>query len=258
MMAEVKIHESALEKVKVGMPAFVRVDAAAGRTYEGEVAKIALLPDAQSWWSNPDLKVYNSEIHITGDASDLRAGMSCRTEIIVEVFEDAVYIPVQSVVREGGQPTVYVYTGDGEKPRAIEIGLDNNRMVRVLSGLEAGEKVLLAPPLGASTLAPVQGEESEDETETPAEASPARGAGEERTGRTEGTANAANSKPESKPEAKPTGGSDAPDWRNMSAEERRKAYDNLSPEQKRKLREQFGGRRNGGRGGGERGGGADR
>jgi len=111
------------------------------------VVKIAMLPDAQMVWLNPDLKVYKTEIHLDGEGNGLRTGMSCRASIVVEQYDDVVYIPVQSVVRIGDQPTAYIIKGGKLVPRKIEIGLDNNRMVHVKSGVEVGEIVALAPPL---------------------------------------------------------------------------------------------------------------
>jgi len=145
--AEVKIHESSMEKVEVGLPVIVTVDAVPGRSFKGHVAKIALLPDAQMVWLNPDLKVYRTEIHLDEDANGLRTGMSCRASIIVKEYEDVLYIPVQAVVRIGEQPTVFVLKNGRREPRPVEIGLDNNRMVHILSGLEVGEEVVLNPPL---------------------------------------------------------------------------------------------------------------
>ncbi|NLH16957.1 MAG: efflux transporter periplasmic adaptor subunit [Phycisphaerae bacterium] len=148
--AELKLHESVLDKVRLDMPATVTVDALPGRIFAGKVRKIGLLPDAQMMWMNPDLKVYATEVFLDGDGSDLRTGMSCRASIVLEEYEDVLYVPVQSVVRIGNQPTVYVMEGGQSKPRPVEIGLDNNRMVHIKSGLEVGEKVLLAPPLAAA------------------------------------------------------------------------------------------------------------
>ncbi len=165
MMVEVKIHESSLEKVRVGMAARVTVDAASGRSFPGTVAKIGVLPDATSAWMNPDLKVYSTDVHLDGDASDLRAGMSCRAEILVESYDDAIYVPVQCVVREGNKPIVYLPAEGGPVRREVEIGLDNTRMVRILKGLAEGEKVLLAPPLHA----PVRAREPEPGPRTPPE-----------------------------------------------------------------------------------------
>ena len=148
MSIDVNVHESNLQKVAVGQPVRITVEALPGRQFTGKVTKIAPLPDAQSVWMNPDLKVYQTQIEIDGNAKELRTGMSCRAEIIVARHEDALFVPVQSVIRVGGKPTVYVVGSDGPKPRTIEIGLDNNRMVHVLKGLATGEEVLMAPPLG--------------------------------------------------------------------------------------------------------------
>ena len=145
--AEIKVHESSMRKVKVGLPVVVTVDALSERTFTGRVVKIAMLPDAQMVWLNPDLKIYTTEVHIDGDNSDLRTGMSCRASIVIEQYGDVVYVPVQAVVRIGEQPTVYVIKDGKNEPRNVEIGLDNNRMVHVISGLEVGERVKLAPPL---------------------------------------------------------------------------------------------------------------
>lgn len=145
--ARVKIHESALDKVQLGMPVSITVDALPERQFEGTVARISPLPDAQSQWLNPDLKVFDTEIHLTGDLEALRTGMTCRAEVLVERQDDAISVPVHSVVRIDGQPTVFVLEGGRLVRRAIEVGLDNNRMIHVRSGLAEGELVSLAPPL---------------------------------------------------------------------------------------------------------------
>ncbi|MHC4144121.1 MAG: efflux RND transporter periplasmic adaptor subunit [Planctomycetota bacterium] len=145
--AEIKVHESSMRKVKVGLPVVVTVDALWERAFTGRVVKIAMLPDAQMVWLNPDLKIYTTEVHIDGDNSVLRTGMSCRASIIIDQYEDVVYVPVQAVVRIGEQPTVYVVKDGKDEIRSVEIGLDNNRMAHVISGLEPGERVKLAPPL---------------------------------------------------------------------------------------------------------------
>jgi HlyD family secretion protein len=150
--AEVKIHEASLEKIKIGLPVRVTVDALPGRTFTGRVVKIAPLPDAQMIWLNPDLKVYNTEIYLDGEGDNLRTGMSCKAEIIIKEYDDAIYIPVQAVLRVRGEPTVYVLDGKTFEPRRVEIGLDNNRMIRITQGLKAGEVVLLTPPLASAAV----------------------------------------------------------------------------------------------------------
>jgi len=149
-MAQVDVHESYLEKVKVGLPAIVTVDALQGKKFIGTVKRISPLPDPQRTWMNPDLKVYVTNIYLEGDDPALRTGMSCKAEIVVEQYQDVVYIPVWAVIRIAGQPTIYVIEDGALEERKVQIGLDNNRMVAITSGLAEGEVVSVAPPLKAA------------------------------------------------------------------------------------------------------------
>jgi len=153
MKATIDIHETSLEKVRVGLPAVITVDALAGKKFLGRVQRIAPLPDARMQWANPDLKIYPTDIYLEDMDSSLRTGMSCKAEIIIAQYEDTIYIPVQAVLRIAGQPTVHVVNNDGSyTERKVEIGLDDNTMIRIVSGLEEGEVVLMTPPLRAATL----------------------------------------------------------------------------------------------------------
>lgn len=155
MMAEIKVHESNLDKVRLGLPATITVDAVPGRTFRGEVASIAPLPDAQSMFLNPDLKIYTTLIYLEGNERGLRTGMSCRAEILVEHFTDVVYVPMHCVLRIDNQPHVHVFKHGQVEARSVKIGLNNNRMVQIISGLEPGERILHGPPLAAAAAPPV-------------------------------------------------------------------------------------------------------
>ena len=227
MMAEVKIHESSLKKVKVGMPVRISCDALPGQFFNARVGKIGLLPDAQMIWLNPDLKVYTTEIYLAGDGSDIQPGMTCRAEIIVAEYDDVVYVPSQCVLRVAGSPTVYLPSPSGSQPRKVELGQDNNRMVRIISGLEAGEQVLLAPPLSASSIAngPMQFESEPSEEVAGAESDKAGEA----------------PKPE-QPAAEAMPKFDPSKFSKMSPEERKKLFENLTPEQRAQLEKMRAGR----------------
>ncbi len=230
VMAEVKIHESSLEKLTIGLAARVTVDALPGKVFTGRVARIAPLPDAGSMWMNPDMKVYNTEVHLDEGDDALRTGMSCRAEIIVDYYPDAVYVPVQAVMRVGKKPTVYMASPSGPIARPITLGLDNNRMVRIIDGLAPGEKVLLNPPLSEASA-------SDD-------AAPA----------------AAKKLPTSRPQGSPAGAGapGAGGGRNLTPEQReeqRKRMEAMTPEQREEARKQREQRRQGqGAGTGDRSG----
>jgi len=180
-MAEVDVHEASLDKVRVGLPVRITIDALPGKEFTGRVANIAPLPDARSAWMNPDLKVYNTDIYLDNNSDSLRTGMSCKAEIVIEQHREAIYVPIQAVLRVGTEPTVYVVTGKTLEPRKVKIGLDNNRMIHIISGLEPGEVVTLTPPLAAAAVAPA-GEKAflkiySDETK-PGQAPASSGGGE--------------------------------------------------------------------------------
>lgn len=152
MMALIQMQETSLPKLRDGLTARIRVSALPGRTFDGHIERIGILPNSSQSWLNPDLKVYDCHVWIDEDTESLRPGMSCRVEILIAEYEDAVYVPVQTVMRVENRPTVYVMDGGVRAQRDVEVGLDNSRMVRILKGLAPGERVMLAPPLPASDM----------------------------------------------------------------------------------------------------------
>lgn len=249
--AEVDIHESNLEKIRTDLPAIITVDALPGKKYAGTVANIAPLPDAQSMWMNPDLKIYNTEIYLDDNSADLKTGMSCLAEIIIEQYQDALYVPIQAVMRIGGEPTVYVKKGKSFEPRKVRTGLDNNRMIHIIEGLQDGQVVLLTPPLApAATDYQIQSSISQNErsssysdekmTEKVKEKSqsPSRTL-ETDTKNTQTDDDRMNKERPSRvsPEQRQ---SRQRRFENMTEEERekmRKRFENMSPEEKEKIRQ---------------------
>jgi hypothetical protein len=98
---------------------------------------------------NSDLKVYDTVVTLENcEGMDLlHSGMSCSAEIIIEQYEKAIYVPIETVMSVAGNPTVFIMRGDRAKPRTVETGLDNNIVIRIASGLEPGEIISLHPPL---------------------------------------------------------------------------------------------------------------
>jgi HlyD family secretion protein len=146
---DIRIPEVSLSKVRPGQPARVQVDALPGMDVTGEVINISPLPDQRSRFLNPNLKLYVTVIRLNPTTATLRNGMSCLAEIMVEHLPDALYVPMQSVVQVGGQPMVYLVNGRDTIAAPVELGLDNNRIVQVLSGVDAGQIIALAPPLAS-------------------------------------------------------------------------------------------------------------
>ncbi len=113
IIAEVAVHEASLRKVRVGPAGGRDRRCPAGPQAHGHGPADRAAPDAQSMWTNPDLKVYKAEITLDSNDISLRSGMNCKAEIIVEQYAEAVYVPLETVLRVGGRPTVYVLHEDG-------------------------------------------------------------------------------------------------------------------------------------------------
>jgi HlyD family secretion protein len=150
--AEIMVHESYLKKISIGMPTIITVDALQGKTYYGTIQSIAPLPDAKSMWMNPDLKLYSTKVTIDGEDMTLRSGMSCQADIVVQQEKEALYVPMQAVIRVGQEPTVYVKNGKSFDARPVKVGLDNNKVIRIVEGLKDKDVVLLNPPLKSAAI----------------------------------------------------------------------------------------------------------
>jgi HlyD family secretion protein len=141
-----KVHESMVDRIKVGRPALVRVDAAANEVIQGTVASVAPMADANSAFAS-DIKVYTTLISLQGDTSrlNLRPGMSAQVEILVEEVEDALSVPVQSILEFKGKDWVFVKDGDSFRKTEIIPGTSNDQHVVVKSGLKDGDEVAMTP-----------------------------------------------------------------------------------------------------------------
>ena len=147
MKVDIKIHESQISKVKKGQTTFIVLDQQPDQRYKGIVSKVAPLPDSASFFSDPNLKEYATEILVTDTLPDLKPGVSARAEIVITNIPNTLKIPIQSVTTVDGKQVVFKQTMSGPEPVPVEVGLFNTKFIEVLDGVDAGDAILLAPPL---------------------------------------------------------------------------------------------------------------
>lgn len=150
MKVTIKVHETHVNQVVQGMPAYVVLDSFPDSRFKAHVRKVNTMPDQQSRFSNPDLKVYGTEILIDDTLPDVKPGLSARAEIIVTNLQSVIKVPVQCVTTLKGKQVAYVQKGGEPAPVPVEVGMFNHKFIEVQGGLEEGDKVLLSPPLDAS------------------------------------------------------------------------------------------------------------
>jgi HlyD family secretion protein len=146
MAVEVKVHETSVDRVAVAQKAVITVDALPEIEFRGEVLKIGVLPDTQSRWLNPDLKVYSTDVSIDGDHDFLKPGMSAQVEIIIKELRDVLLIPIQAVVARAGMRYCQRLNGNGETEIIpVVTGEYNDTFVEIKEGLAEGDIVLIKP-----------------------------------------------------------------------------------------------------------------
>ncbi|MCL4180806.1 MAG: efflux RND transporter periplasmic adaptor subunit, partial [Verrucomicrobia bacterium] len=146
MKVTVKVHESHVNMLQPGLPAYVVLDSMPEQRFRAYVEKIGLLPDTQARWGNPNLKVYNTEVHIVDPLPDVKPGVSAKAEIIITNIANVVSVPIQAITTLKGKQVAYALRGGSPTPVPATVGMFNTRFIEVTSGLEPGDRVLLSPP----------------------------------------------------------------------------------------------------------------
>jgi HlyD family secretion protein len=130
-----------------GMPASIRVDAFPDKVLKGHVRTVATVASSDNFMS--DVKVYSTVVAIDDHVPGLKPGMSAEVTIHVNnTIENVLTIPVQAVIggaESGRTRKVIVMTADGPVEREVQLGLSNEKMAEVRSGLEAGDQVVVNP-----------------------------------------------------------------------------------------------------------------
>lgn len=144
MQVVARINESRIDKLKVGMPAKIRLDAFPKNVLTGVVRSVTEYPlPAATPYST--IKEYGAEVTIDEAPPGARTGMTAQVAIEVERMEDVLQIPVQSVMERGKRFFCIVEEAGEIAAHEIHVGSANENSVVVTEGVNAGDKVVLAP-----------------------------------------------------------------------------------------------------------------
>lgn len=82
------------------------------------------------------------------DSAQLPVDSPVQLDIDAEERTDAVLVPAEALVREGGQATVLIAAGSRAERRVVTTGLEVGARVEVTSGVRAGELVITRGHIG--------------------------------------------------------------------------------------------------------------
>ncbi len=127
------------------MTAYIQVRNIPHRRFKGTVRRVALLPDAQASWMNPDKKVFPTDILVDEELPILKPGVSASAEVIITNLTKVLSVPIQTVARWNGENVCFIKKGSRVTPVPVTTGWFNDAFVEITSGLKEGDLVLLAP-----------------------------------------------------------------------------------------------------------------
>jgi HlyD family secretion protein len=159
IIAEIKVNESEVVRLRNGQPAQVVVESLPGRMFPGKVYEIASAAEQ----SGDNANMYKVKVALAMSSPDigrLRPGMSARAVILTEEKQKVLRVPLQAVLdREGSmeearrkgllspeaRSVVMIVKGRKAEERTVTLGIANTQFYEVRSGLSESEHVLTGP-----------------------------------------------------------------------------------------------------------------
>jgi HlyD family secretion protein len=136
------VDENEVARVALGQPARIRTEAYPNRPFQGVVSEIAPLGQRIQ-----NVTYFELEIEVIDpEAQKLRPRMSGDADIVVEVAEDALFVPETALRYRGEQIYVDKVLRESDarvEPVDVAIGIVQEDRVQILSGLAEGDEVRL-------------------------------------------------------------------------------------------------------------------
>jgi RND family efflux transporter MFP subunit len=141
MEVQATVTETDLTSLKVGQTATVTV-AAVGRDIAGTVSQID--PTANASGGNSSVVTYPVVITLTGDTTDVQAGMSANVSVTTASATNVVAVPSTALYGQAGSYTVHELDSAGQvKSVSVQVGLISTSLAEITSGVAAGDTVVV-------------------------------------------------------------------------------------------------------------------
>jgi RND family efflux transporter MFP subunit len=133
----IPVPESYVRFIHVGDHVDVRVPSL-NRTFPGKVARFSV--DVKE-----ETRTMHTEVDVLNPGRLLMPGLYADADLTLEHKDDIPCVPLQAVNHQGEQTSVFVVNADGELvERVVTLGIQTAADAEVLSGLRAGEEVVVS------------------------------------------------------------------------------------------------------------------
>lgn len=131
------VSDDVINRLSVGSKGYITISAASDEPFEGEITNISPAADSQTG-------LYPVEIYIKNPGGNIKPGMFASLRLVVDNRSNTVSVPLNSVLQDGGSKYVYIVGSDNTvKRRDVETGIQNDVNIEIVSGVQAGEQVVV-------------------------------------------------------------------------------------------------------------------
>ena len=177
ILVEVLVDEADIANIAIDQSSDVFAVAYPDQALEGTVQSIATSAKRSSYRQGLSFTV-KILLEATADI-DIRPGMSCRAEIFTKIKQDTIAVPIEAIVFEdeadessdlnseqdyegvtiraaadnlNASSHVFVFVDGKVVKRNVELGISNDRLQEITSGLAVDDKVVIGPARALSKL----------------------------------------------------------------------------------------------------------
>jgi RND family efflux transporter MFP subunit len=141
MISVTYVNEVDIRKVEDGQKVEIGLDAFPEKKLSGEVIRVANVGEQRP---NSDAKIFQVNILLNERDDLLKPSMTTSNQIITEVQEDVLYIPIEGLFNQNDSITyVYKKAGLSAEKREVMIGATNTNEVIIKAGLTEGDQIYL-------------------------------------------------------------------------------------------------------------------
>jgi membrane fusion protein (multidrug efflux system) len=137
----IDIPEASIGKVGVGQGVSLQTSAYPDRNFAGTIVRIA--PSV-----NPTARTLTVEAEVQNTEGLLKPGQFATVRVTQSKPEPAVMIPVKAVKTVGEINSVFVVKDGAAREQIVQLGLLENDMIQVKSGIIEGDSVVTSNPAG--------------------------------------------------------------------------------------------------------------
>lgn len=157
MLVRAAISEADVVKVRPGQAVYFTILGNPDKRYRGKLKAVEPAPDsitsadngyagAASTGRGAEAVYYNGLFEVPNPGGELRIAMTAQVHVVLAHARNALTIPSAALgdKADDGSYAITVIDADGTPvPRRIRVGIDNSTQAQVLSGLKAGEQVVV-------------------------------------------------------------------------------------------------------------------